>query len=64
MEPKEYDLHEKQIYARIQRFYDILLEHRNDIDRGLTREDMKVETELDILITEFSKIFGDIIYIQ
>ena len=64
MEPKESIHSEKQIYARIQYFYDLMLEKRHHLSNYLDPSEIVFENELDKLMEEFFKIFGDIIYVQ
>lgn len=55
---------ERQICARIQHFYDFMAERRNHQSDSINPEDIFVEEELDQLMTEFSKIFCDIVYVE
>lgn len=55
---------ERNIYARIQRYYNILCEHQYNIEAEITPETMHVECELEELIKEFERIFSEIIYTE
>jgi hypothetical protein len=62
MEPKEHSHSLPQLYAKIQCFYDFLCHRKDDPNRTLTYEEAQVDNEIDLLIHEYSKIFGGIIY--
>lgn len=62
MEPKEIfqPISDKRIYAKIQRFYDILVENK---EKNINLE-MSFELQMDALIHEYEEIFKDIIYVE
>jgi hypothetical protein len=55
-------INEIQLSVRIQHFYDYMQNRRHNKDAPLNPSRVLVENEIDAMMNEFSKVFGDIIY--